>query len=189
LIVERSATTDIFAGKEALVDFCVMLFRDMFLLKGDAAEGAGELALNESFRLRATDCLRSSSSFLEITSLTLGATNLFDLSVLRLFMAIDIAFPPEHFLAFVTGEEVSFVVDGSHVSIQICLCFKSDPASGTFEGAHVIVDRLDVAPEKTSFPESPTTLVALEVAFLVVNSSHVHVDVMFASKLLIAFRA
>ena len=55
---------------------CVMLFRDMFLLKGDAAEGAGELALNESFRLRATDCLRSSSSFLEITSLTLGATNL-----------------------------------------------------------------------------------------------------------------
>lgn len=44
---------------------------------------------------------------------------LFDLAVLRLLMAVDIAFPSEFFVAFVARKKKTFLVDSLHVGFQI----------------------------------------------------------------------
>lgn len=57
LIVERCAATNIFAGEQTMMNFGLVLLRDVLMLEGDSTQGAGKLPLNNYIIFCAADFL------------------------------------------------------------------------------------------------------------------------------------
>lgn len=191
LIVERSAAICVVTREQTMMNFRGMFRGDVLLLEGNGTNGARKVSLLHDavvVVVRAAYLLRF-RTFLKVTSLAFGASNLFNLSVFRLLVAVNVAFPPKHFFTLVTWKYEALLVNRLHVGIQISLCFKGESALIARVGSDIVVDGLHVASQQSCLAKGASAFVALKLALFLVNRPHVDPHVVFAREPFLAVRA
>jgi len=187
LIVERSGAIGVVAREQTMMNFRGMFGRDVLLLEGNGTNGTRKLSLlRDGVVVVRTAYLLRFRTFLKVTSLAFGASNLFNLSVFRLLVTVDVSFPPKNFFALVTRKNEALLVNRLHMSIQICLRFEGESALVAGVGSDVLVDGLDVPSQQPRLAEGASAFVALKLALFLVNRPHVHAHVMLAREPFIA---